>query len=702
MNLKHLLGASLFAIGVSLTACGGATSEGGAETLVNDARTAASNVKEAVAAKPTLGSFGVDLDSIDESVKPGDNFFKYVNGTWIKNTEIPADRSRYGGFGILRDLSEDRVKDIIEDTAAKNAAKGTDEQKIGDFYAAFMDEAAIEAAGMAPVQADIDKIRAVKTHKDVGALMADPALGIRSPIAPFIGIDAKDVENYIVYLTQSGLGMPNRDYYLDKGEKADAQRAAYMTFLEAMLGAAGVDNVTARAQAIMEFETKIAKVHWTPTQRRDRDKTYNKRSLDQIKSSAGGFPWDTMLQTAGLDGQTTFIVRETDAIDGTAAIFADADIDVLKDYMTVSYVSGKSAYLPKAVGDASFEFYGKTLRGTLVQRERWKRAVGQIDGTMGEIVGKVYVKEHFPESSKTQMLDLIENLRAAFKTGIDNLEWMGEETKEQAQYKLAKFNPKIGYPDVWTDYSELKVDRDDLVGTIKSASVWGWNDELKKLGGPIDRDEWGMNPQTVNAYYRSDLNEIVFPAAILQAPFFDPAADDAVNYGGIGAVIGHEMGHGFDDQGRKTNGDGVQTDWWTQEDGEAFKERADKLVAQYDAFEPLEGVNVNGRLTLGENIGDLTGITMAYNAYKNSLNGKDAPIIDGLTGDQRFFMSYAQIWQVKMREEALRNQIKTDPHSPGEYRSNGIVRNFDPWYDAFNVQPGDALYLPPEKRVKIW
>ncbi|MEP1231645.1 MAG: M13-type metalloendopeptidase [Litorimonas sp.] len=698
MNLKHLLGASVIAIGLGLTACGG----GGAETAVNDVRTAASNVKAAVSAKPKLGSFGVDLTGVDNAVRPGDNFFKYVNGTWIKNTEIPSDRSTYGGFGILRDISEDRVKEIIEATAAKNAAKGTDEQKIGDLYAAFMDEEAIEAAGMTSVQADIDKIRAVKTHNDVAVLMAEPALGIRSPIAPFIGIDSKDIENYIVFLTQSGLGMPNRDYYLDEGEKADAQRAAYMVFLTAMLDAAGVEKSNQRAEAIMAFETEIAKVHWTPTQRRDRDKTYNKRTLEQIKASADGFPWDTMFKTASLDGQTTFIVRETDAIDGTAAIFADADVEVLKDYMTVSYVSGKSAYLPKAVGDASFEFYGKTLRGTPAQRERWKRAVGQIDGTMGEIVGKVYVKEHFPESSKAQMLDLIENLRAAFKVGIENLEWMGEETKEQAQYKLAKFNPKIGYPDVWTDYSELQVDRDDLIGTIKSASVWGWQDQLSKLGGPIDRDEWGMNPQTVNAYYRPDLNEIVFPAAILQAPFFDPAADDAVNYGGIGAVIGHEMGHGFDDQGRKTDGNGEQRDWWTKQDGEAFKTRADALVAQYDAFEPIDGLNVNGRLTLGENIGDLTGITMAYNAYKASLGGKEAPIIDGFTGDQRFFMSYAQIWQIKMREEALRNRIKTDPHSPGEYRSNGIVRNFDAWYEAFNIQPGDALYLEPEKRVKIW
>ena len=695
MSLKYLRNTICAAALISLTACG-------AETLVNDTRTSDDNVKTMVSSKPTLGTFGIDLNSRDETVKPGDNFFKYVNGSWIKNTEIPSDRSRYGGFGILRDISEERVKVIIEEVAAKKSAKGTDEQKIGDFYNAFMDTDAIDAAGLGTVQADLDLIKAAKTREDVAALLGDPALGLDSPMAPFIGIDSKDIENYIVFLTQSGLGMPNRDYYLDEGEKPDSQRAAYLTFMTTMLETAGADNASARAKAIMAFETKIAQAHWTITKRRNRDLTYNKRTLTEIKSSAGGFPWDAFLKASKLGDQTTFIVRETDAIDGMAKVFASADMTVLKDYMTVSYLSGKAAYLPKSVGDARFEFYGKTLRGTPVERDRWKRAVSQIDRNMGEIVGKVYVKNHFPESSKTQMLDLIENLRGAFKTGIEDLEWMSETTKEQAQYKLAKFNPKIGYPDVWTDYSKLNVDRDDLIGTVKSAAVWGWNDELSKLGGPIDRNEWGMNPQTVNAYYRPDLNEIVFPAAILQAPFFDPAADDAVNYGGIGAVIGHEMGHGFDDQGRKTDGDGQLRDWWTQEDGEAFKARADKLVAQFDSFEPLEGVNVNGRLTLGENIGDLTGLTMAYKAYKNSLGGKTPPVIDGLTGDQRFFMSYGQIWQVKMREEALRNQIKTDPHSPGEYRANGIVRNFDAWYEAFDVKPGDALYLPPEKRVKIW
>lgn len=700
MTLKRFIIPSLMAL--ALAACSGEdTSTTAAETAADTAAAASKVIKKAKS-KATLGSFGIDLDNIDESVKPGDDFFKYVNGLWLETTEIPADRSNYGSFGILRDLSEDRVKVIIEEAAAKNAPAGSDEQKVGDFYAAFMDTDAIEAAGLEPVKADLELISAASSHEDVARLMSDPALGIPTILAPFVSVDLKDVENYIVYMTQSGLGLPNRDYYFDESDRGQSLVKGYTALLSTMLSEAGMDNVESRAAAIVAFETQIAEAHWTPTKRRDRDLTYNKMNLDELKSYAPGLPYDAMLETAGLSDQTSFVIRETDAIQGSAKAFADADVAVLKDYAVARYLLGKADYLPKRLGDASFAFYGAELRGTKEQRARWKRGVGQIDGNMGEIVGKVYVKEHFPESSKAQMLDLIENLRAAFKDGIDNLEWMGEETKVQAQDKLAKFNPKIGYPDVWTDYSDLKVDRDDLIGTVKSAALWGWKDNLSKLGGPIDRDEWGMNPQTVNAYYRADLNEIVFPAAILQPPFFDPNADPAVNYGGIGAVIGHEMGHGFDDQGRKTDGDGVKRDWWTETDAAQYTARAEELVAQYNSYEPLPGKPLNGQLGLGENIGDLTGVTMAYDAYKRSLNGKEAPIIDGLTGDQRFFMAWAQVWAIKWREAALEAQIKNGPHSPGEFRANGIVRNVPAWYEAFNVQPGDDLYLPPEKRVKIW
>ena len=445
-----------------------------------------------------------------------------------------------------------------------------------------------------------------------------------------------------------------------------------------------------------------AEGHWTRVQQRNRDLLYNKMNLTELTELAPGIDWAMMLKESGLGGQDTLVVREKSAIVNAAKVFGDTPVDVLKDYLTVSLLSGHAALLPARIDDARFEFYGKTLRDQEEQRPRWKRAVSSVNGTLGEVVGKVYVAEHFPPASKAQMDRLIENLRSAFKDGIEGLEWMDAATKEQAQYKLRKFNPKIGYPDRWETYEGLQVAKDDLVGTVQSARAWEWEDSIGQLGQPIDRDEWGMTPQTVNAYYNAALNEIVFPAAILDAPFFDPNADPAVNYGGIGAVIGHEMGHGFDDQGRKSDGDGVQRDWWTPEDAEAYVARAKALADQYSEFEPLPGENLDGNLGLGENIGDLTGVTMAYNAYKRSLNGKEAPVIDGYTGDQRFFMAWAQVWAVKWKDKALSAQIKNGPHSPGEFRANGIVRNFQPWYDAFGVTPEDDMYLPPEKRVKIW
>jgi len=693
MTLKNLIVPSLLAL--SLAACEN-----------NETKTADTgsdvNVEKVDAKEAALGTFGVDLAAMDKSVKPGDSFYGYVNGGWLSSTEIPADKSSYGAFTILRDLSDERVRTIIEAAAAKNAPKGSEEQKIGDFYASFMDMDAIEAAGLDSIQADLAGIKAVKTHEDVARLMGDPALGVRSHVGGWVDVDVKDIENYIFYLTQSGLGMPNRDYYLDDDDKSAKLREEYVILLTTMLDEAGVKNPADRAARVMALETRMARKHWKPVKRRDRSLTYNKMSVEELKEYAPGFPWEVMMTEAGLGDQTSFVVRENDALQGTAEIFGKTPVPVWRDYMLASYMSGMAAYLPKRVDDANFAFYGKALRGTEQQRDRWKRAVSQIDGTMGEMVGKVYVSEYFPPASKDQMQELVENLRAVFKDGIDGLEWMDAETKTEAQDKLRKFNPKIGYPEEWTDYSTLQVDRTDLIGTAKSANAWQWNDMIGKLGGPIDRGEWGMNPQTVNAYYRPSLNEIVFPAAILQPPFFDPNADAAVNYGGIGAVIGHEMGHGFDDQGRKTDGNGEQRDWWTQDDAERYEARAGALADQYSSFEPLPGENLNGRLGLGENIGDLTGITMAYAAYKRSLNGKEAPVIDGYTGDQRFFLAYGQIWARKWREEALRAQIKNGPHSPGEFRANGIVRNFDAWYEAFNVQPGDALYLPPEKRVKIW
>lgn len=687
---KHLASASLAALTLTLVACGDSSvTSNGAVKTVSSTQT------------PILGTFGIATENMDTSVNPGDDFFRYVNGTWLKEKEIPADRSRYGAFSLLADQAEERVRTIIED-AAKAENPSADEKRIGDFYNAYLNTDKIEADGIDPLRQDIRRIRLAKTHEDIVKLMSDPSLGLSAPVSPSIYIDAKKNDEYIVYISQSGLGLPNRNAYFEKGEKAQNIRNAYVEYMAVLLGEAGVENNEGRARRVMRFETALAEGHWEPVKRRNRDLTYNKMSRAELNELAPGMMFDTMLEELGLGEQTTVIVREKSAVENAAKVFADTPVGLLKDYLVVSLLNNHSAYLPARIDDASFEFYGKTLRGQQEQRPRWKRAVAAVNGTLGEVVGKVYVEKHFPEDSKEKMDTLVENLRAAFKEGLDGLEWMGDETKVQAQYKLAKFNPKIGYPNKWEAYEGLEVDREDLIGTIKSARAWSWQDELSQIGGPIDREEWGMTPQTVNAYYNSILNEIVFPAAILDAPFFDPAADPAVNYGGIGAVIGHEMGHGFDDQGRKSDGDGIQRDWWTEADAEAYTARAKALADQYSEFEPLPGEFLDGNLGLGENIGDLTGVTMAYNAYKRSLNGEEAPVIGGFTGDQRFFMAWAQVWAIKWREEALSQQIKNGPHSPGEFRANGIVRNLQPWYDAFNVTEENEMYLPPEKRVKIW
>ncbi len=691
MKNALLLTASVIASFTVLSACapsGDATSD-----------PAATSTAAAPAAK--LGTFGIDLTAKDESVHPGDDFFQFVNGGWLERTEIPADRSRFGSFNVLADQAELRVRAIIEESASKENPSA-DEKRIGDLFAAYTDVDTIEAKGLDPIQADLARVRTAGSLDDVVALMSDPVLGVGGPVGGYVWIDAKDNENYIFYLNQSGLGLPNRDYYYDESEKGQSILTAYRDYVATMLGEAGLDNVEARADSIVAFEMALAENYNTRVENRDRDATYNKMTLAEIKALMPGFPLDTAMAAQDLDGQDTFIVRQPKAMEGAAKVLSEFNLEVLRDYMTARLIGGNAAILPKRIDDARFDFYGKTLRGQEEQRPRWKRGVSMVNGSLGEVVGKVYVERHFPPSSKAQMEDLIENLRSAFKDGIDNLEWMGEETKEEAQYKLAKFRPKIGYPSEFEAYEGLVVDRDDLYGTMKSIRAWNHQDEISKLGAPIDREEWGMTPQTVNAYYNSTLNEIVFPAAILDAPFFDPGADPAVNYGGIGAVIGHEMGHGFDDQGRKSDGDGVQRDWWTPEDAERYEARASLLADQYSAFEPLPGENLNGRLGLGENIGDLTGVTMAYEAYKRSLNGEEAPIIDGLTGDQRFFMAWAQVWAIKWREEALRAQIKNGPHSPGEFRTNGIVRNIDAWYDAFGVTPDHDMYIPPEERVKIW
>ncbi|MEM7728919.1 MAG: M13 family metallopeptidase [Pseudomonadota bacterium] len=702
--MKPVLTAGASALSLLLAACSDTTptDAGVPDNAVPSYESSDTQAQEPEEAQEAaLGTFGVALENMDTSVDPGDDFFRYVNGTWLDETELPADRSAFTAFNVLGDRAEQRVRGIIERAAASDDPT-PDEARIAGLYNAYMDVDAIEAVGLTPVQADLDRVRSASTREDIIDLMADRRLGTASLASIYVGIDAKQNDQYRVTMSQSGLGLPTPGDYSDDSERAQTIRAGYVDYLTAMLTEAGLNDPRQRAEAVMAFETELASGYWEREQRRDRDLTYNKMSVDALTEAAPGLMWDRWFDALGLGGETEVILEEKSAIEHAADVFARTDVAVLRDYITASLLGNNAFMLPARIDEARFDFYGRILNGRQEQRPRWKRAVSQVNSRLGFLVGKIYVDRFFPPDSKAQMDDLIENLRETFREGLDGLEWMGDETKEQAQYKLANFRPKIGYPDVWETYDGLEVDGDDLYGTIQNARLWAWEDDRSDLGQPIDRERWGMTPQRVNAYYSPPLNEIVFPAAILDAPFFDPHADPAVNYGGIGAVIGHEMGHGFDDQGRKVDGDGRLRDWWTEADAARFEERAARLAAQYSEFEPLPGEFMNGRQSLGENIGDLTGVNMAYRAYRRSLNGEEPPVIDGFTGDQRFFMAWGQIWASLWRDEALSQQIKSGVHSPGMYRVNGIVRNVDAWYDAFDVQPEDELYTPPEERVSIW
>ncbi len=676
--------------------------------------------------KPEFGTFGVDVSVQNPEVDPGDDFNQFANGKWLDTFEIPSDKSGYSVFTRLSDGAEKHVREIIENVAAESPSPDSLEGKIAAIYNAFMDTDSIEAKGLEPLTPYLEQIEAVGTREDLARLFA--RTGFSSPVGGWVDVDSKQTDEYIFYIQQSGLGLPDRSYYLEDTAKNEEIQTAYRALLTDMLKAAGTEKPRAMANKVFALETEIAKAHWDRALGRNRNLTYNKVSRNELEELAGGFPIGVSLEEMGLGDQTEFVVRQLapteeeieenglteaqleDLGPGLVAIMDVAneyDLEAWKAYLTAHFIIDKASVLPAEIDDAVFEFYGKTLRGQPEQRERWKRAVSATEGAVGEAVGKVYVERHFKPESKAAMEDLVENLRKAMSKNLDNLAWMGEETKVEARDKLAKFTPKIGYPETFETYEGLNVSGDDAFGNEIAASKWAWEDAISQLGQPIDKDEWFMFPQTVNAYYSPNRNEIVFPAAILQPPFFDLNADDAVNYGAIGAVIGHEMGHGFDDQGAKSDGDGQLRNWWTDEDQAAFEERTEKLVKQYNAFCPIENgeddtVCVNGKLTLGENIGDVGGLSMAYTAYKLSLDGKEAPVIDGLTGDQRFFLSWAQVWQGLMREESLRQRLATDPHSPYAYRINGVVRNMDQWYEAFDVTEDDALYLPPEERVSIW
>lgn len=656
----------------------------------------------AVTEKAELGSFGVDLTARNEAIKPGDDFFMYASGTWYDNYEMPADKTRYGAFSGLAERSEDDVKAIIEEIAARKDLNA-EEKLVADFYNAYMDTETLNKLGVAPIKPLLSEISDIASTDDLAEMFGKSWLtGNKAPFGGGMWFNRLDPNKYEMSLGAGGLGLPDRSYYLEDAERFVKTRTAYVAHIADMLEFAGVENTAERAQAIVDLETKIAQGHWPREKRRNRDLTLNQIERADLSTAYPGFNRDLYFAQTGYK-VPQLNVSQPEPIKAMIELINQEDIEVWKDYLTYHAISGNAGLLSEDIFNTNFAFFGKELNGQQEPRPRWKRAISQMSGTssLGFAIGKIYVARYFPESSKQQMSELVENLRTALGERIDNLEWMGDETKVNARAKLAAFVPKIGYPDVWQSYEGLSITKNDLIGNVKNMREFFHAESVEKELQKTDRNRWGMTPQRVNAYYNSSFNEIVFPAAILQPPFFDPNADPAVNYGGIGAVIGHEMGHGFDDQGSKSDENGVQRNWWTDADRAAFDKKAEQLAAQYSKYEPIEGNFVNGRNSLGENIGDVGGLSMAYHAYKLSLNGKEAPVIDGVTGDQRFFLAWAQVWKEKRTEQSMLNQLRGGTHAPGRFRAQA-PRNHDAWYKAFNVKPGDELYLPEDERVRIW
>lgn len=658
-----------------------------------------------VAAAPELGSFGVDTSYQDSSIRPGDDFFRFTNGLWLDTFELPADRSNYGSFNVLGDRSDERVRTIIDDLSSREPTQGSVEQKISDYYRSYMDVETLNELGISPLRQGLAALSDIDTREElVEGFGRAQVENTASPFGFYVGADRSDPDQHQLNLSIGGMGLPDRDYYLEDTEEFLEVRAEYVAHITRVLDFADISNSSEKAEAILALETQIAEHTWPRSQRRNRDLTYNPMSYEDFKAEYAGLDWDAYFNAAGIADLNDLNVSYPSAMAPVVELVNTVDVADWQAFMTYRYIVDSANVLSEEIEQEAFHFYSTVLNGVPQQRERWERGVARVGSlsSLGEALGQVYVDRHFPESAKQQMEGLVENLRAALRQSIEENDWMGPETKEEAYRKLEAFRPKIAYPDEWKDFSDLEIRRGDLFGNAQRVREFNYADEVSRLGKPTDREEWGMTPQTVNAYYNPSFNEIVFPAGILQPPFFDPAADMAVNYGGIGAVIGHEMGHGFDDQGSKSDWAGVQRNWWTDEDRANFEEFATALADQYGVFQPVPGYFIDGRFTLGENIGDVGGLSMAYRAYKMSLNGEEAPIIDGYTGDQRFFLAWAQVWQRKYREDALIQRLTTDPHSPSKFRVNGVVRNISEWYDAFDVQPDDELYLPPEQRVRIW
>lgn len=692
----HVLGA----IALMIAGTTGSTYVFGAEPNAN-----------AVAVATTLQS-GLNPQYVDAATRAQDDFYRHVSGAWLKDAEIPPDQSSAGAFLDLRLGVLPRLKAIIDELTTTAHKPGTDAQKIADAYATFMDTAAIEAQGMKPLQADFAKVDALTDVKQIPALIAwlqkisdrDNRTGDTAPFEIQVHQDNKDATRYVLDLGQGGLGLPDRDYYLnDNDAKLKDTRTKYLAHVEKMLGLAGDKDAAQHAAQVLALETELAKAQWTKVELRDPVKAYNKIALSRLGELAPGYDWAAYFKALGVDKKISYvIVSQPSYLTAFAKTLQATPLDVWKTYFKWHLLKRSAQQLPQAFADENFAFFGTALRGTKVQEDRWKRGVRMVDAAMGENLGKIYVKENFPAKNKASMEKLVSNLLLAFKQSINTLDWMSPATKAEAQRKLSTFVPKIGYPVKWKNYSKLQIVKGDAVGNLLRSKQFATELDLAKLGKPIDRTEWGMTPQTVNAYYNPEMNEIVFPAAILQPPFFNAAADDAVNYGGIGAVIGHEISHGFDDQGAQYDEKGNLRDWWTKDDHAKFEAKTKMLIEQYNGFSPIAGYNVNGELTLGENIADNSGLAVAYKAWKLSLNGKPSPVINGMTGEQRFFMGFGQIWRAKMREQLQIERLKTDPHSPGEFRANGSLRNFTPFYEAFGVKEGDKMYLSPDKRVSIW
>lgn len=647
---------------------------------------------------------GIDHQYFDQNVKGNDDFYQHVNGGWLKNTEIPADKSRWGTFDILHEESLKQLHDIVDDLSKQQLVEGSSEQKVASLYANFMDEKSIEALGIQPIQAEITNVDALKSKKDIAQLAAHfSRIGVTSPFDVGIDQDMKNSTEMVAMLGQSGLGLPDRDYYLKNDAKFKKIRSQYLKYIEKTLSLAGDKQAVQHAQGILKLETQIAKIQWSNVQNRDVTKLYNIYKTQDLAKLSPKIDWQTYLEKQELsDKIKTIQVIQPSYFKGLSPIVDNTSLEVWKAYFKFHLVSDFSSLLSQAFVDNSFDFYSKQLREIKEQKPRWKRGVQLVEGTLGESLGQIYVKKYFSAEKKQRMEVLVQNLMKAYSQSIDKLDWMSPTTKVQAQKKLASFAVKIGYPNKWRDYSALEIKNNDLIGNVIRSREFEHQYALNKLGKPVDRDEWGMTPQTINAYYNASLNEIVFPAAILQPPFFDMDADDAVNYGAIGAIIGHEISHGFDDQGSQFDELGNMKNWWTAEDHRKFKEKTNTLVAQYNAYEPIKGYHVNGELTLGENIADNSGLAIAYKAYQLSLNGKAAPVLDNLTGEQRFYIGWAQAWRSKITDAMQVEFLKRDPHSPDKVRGNATLLNQAPFYDAFHIQQGDKMYLPANKRVTIW